>query len=167
MSNEIRQVYRNCQVCQLESRAKERQPPVIPDDLLKLGVFELVGIDLMQVASNMYLVLVDKRTGFRLCEHLKKTATEDITRVLEQWFYCYGFPSRLRSDNGPQFRQRFGAWCDSLGIKHETSSYYNPESNGLSERGVGVIKQMLKKTGAKKGKDLDRFLYLLRFCNKI
>ena len=83
MSNEIRQVYRNRQVCQLESRAKERQPPVIPDDLLKLGVFELVGIDLMQVASNMYLVLVDKRTGFCLCQHLKKTATEDIIGVLE------------------------------------------------------------------------------------
>ena len=62
MSNEIRQLYRNCQVCMLEGRAKQRQPPVIPDDLIKLGVFELVGVDLMQVAGNMYLVLVDKKT---------------------------------------------------------------------------------------------------------
>ena len=86
MSNQIRQLYRNCQVCMLESRAKQRQPPVIPDNLLKLGVFELVGVDLMQLASNMYLVLVDKKTDFRLCEYMKKTATEDVTRVLEQWF---------------------------------------------------------------------------------
>ena len=61
MSNEIRQLYRNCQVCMLESRVKQRQPPVIPDNLLKLGVFELVGVDLMQVANNMYLVLVNKK----------------------------------------------------------------------------------------------------------
>ena len=112
MSNEVRQVYRNCQVCQLESRAKERQPAVMPDNLLKLGVFELVGTDLMQVANSNYLVLVDKRTAFCLCQHLKKTATEDIIGVLEQWFHQYGFPSRLRSDNGPQFRLRFAAWCD-------------------------------------------------------
>ena len=40
---------------------------MIPDDLIRLGVFELVGVDLMQVRGNNYLVLVDKKTGYRLC----------------------------------------------------------------------------------------------------
>ena len=103
MGNEVRQVYRNCQACKVESWAKERQPTVMPDNLLKLGVFELVGTDLFQVANNTYIVLVDKKTGFRLCHHLKRTTTEDIIEVLERWFHLYGFPSCLRSDNGLQF----------------------------------------------------------------
>ena len=53
MHNEVCQVYRNCQACQVESRAKERQPAVMPDNLLKLGVFKLVGTDLIPVANEV------------------------------------------------------------------------------------------------------------------
>ena len=161
MTNQIRQLYKNCQVYVLEGRSKQRQAPVIPDDLIRLCVFELVGVDLMQVGESNYLVLVDKKTGFRLCEYLKKTATEDVIRVLESWFFKYGIPSRLRSDFGPQFRKTFGDWCLGLGIQHETGSAYSPESNGLSERGVGVLKEMMKKCGAKKGKELEKLLFQL------
>merc|ERR1711888_369978 len=59
MNNEVRELYRNCQACQVECRAQERQPAVMPDNLLRLGVFELVGTDLFQVGSNNYIVLVD------------------------------------------------------------------------------------------------------------
>ena len=38
MANQIRQLYRNCQVCMLEGRSKQRQAPVIPDNLIRLGV---------------------------------------------------------------------------------------------------------------------------------
>ena len=109
---------------------------------------------------------VDKKTGFRLCSHLKHTATEDIIEVLEQWFNRYGILSRLRSDNRPQFCLRFTAWCKSMGISHETSSCYNPESNGLSERSVGVIKTMLKKTGPLEGAALDKLMFSLNSMSR-
>lgn len=138
----------------------------MPDNLLKLGVFELVDTDLFQVANNTYVVLVDKKTGFRVCHHLKHTTTEDVIEVLERWFHPYGFPSHLRSDIGPQFRLRFTAWCGRMGIKHETSSCYNPESNGLSERTVGVIKQMLKNTGPVKGGELEKLTFSLNAMSR-
>ena len=168
MNNEVRDLYRNCQACQVESRAKERQPAVIPDDLQRLGVLELVGCDLFQVGTSHYIILVDKKTGFRLCSHLKRTTTEDVISVLSQWFYQFGFPSRLRSDNGPQFRGRFTEWCTSIGIQHEPSSCYNPSSNGLAERSVAVVKNMLKKTGAGavKGEKLDKLMFSLNSMSR-
>ena len=39
-------------------------------------------------------------------------------------------------------------------MSDELSSSYNPTSNGLSECGVAVIKDLLKNVGAKKGSDL-------------
>ena len=54
-------------------------------------------------------------------------------------------PRIIRADYGPQFRGPFNNWIDSLGIIRETSSAYNPASNGLAEKAVGDVKRVLKK----------------------
>ena len=42
---------------------------------------------------------------------------------------------KVRSDNGSEFRNtRVEEWCDVKGIKHEFSTKYTPEQNGLVER---------------------------------
>ena len=42
---------------------------------------------------------------------------------------------KVRSDNGSEFRNtRVEEWCDEKGIKHEFSTKYTPEQNGLVER---------------------------------
>ena len=42
---------------------------------------------------------------------------------------------KVRSDNGTEFRNtRVEEWCDEKGIKHEFSTKYTPEQNGLVER---------------------------------
>ena len=43
---------------------------------------------------------------------------------------------------GPQFRTEFSAFCADNGIKHELSSPYNPESNGLAEAAAKNIKTL-------------------------
>ena len=111
MKKQVTAMYRNCEACQVQSPAKPRQVPVLPDDIVVMSVMELVGVDLMQVGGKSYLVMVDKKSGFRFCTNLPKTSTRDVIQALEHWFHQYGFPSRLRTDGGPQFRQEFGRWC--------------------------------------------------------
>ena len=53
-----------------------------------------------------------------------------------------------------------------LGIHHEKLSLYNPESNGLSERAVGVIKETLKKTGAVSGAKFERVMFDLNAMSR-
>ena len=52
------------------------------------------------------------------------------------WFYEYGQPLRLRTDNGLQFRTEFDKWCESMGIVHEKSSPEHHESNGHVESAI-------------------------------
>lgn len=61
------------------------------------------------------------------------------------WFHKVGFPRRVKSDGGPQFRQKFSDLCTELNIIHEVSSPYNPRSNGLVEAAVKQVKGLLKK----------------------
>ena len=70
------------------------------------------------------------------------------------------------ADGDSQFRGRFTEWCTSLGIVHEQSSSYNPTSNGLAERSVAVVKNMLKKEGAVKGDKLERLMFTLNAMSR-
>ena len=52
----------------------------------------------------------------------------------------------IRSDNGPPFFSRgFKEFCDEYKIRLDLTSPYNPESSGAAERGMGLIKQIMKK----------------------
>ena len=72
--------------------------------------------------------------------------TSSITKVLTDWFNTFGWPERLRFDNGPQFRTEFQDFCTKNFILHENSSPYNLQSNGLSESAVKEMKFLLRKT---------------------
>lgn len=61
------------------------------------------------------------------------------------WFWEHGFPQYIKTDNGPQFRQQFAAFCRSFHIRHDLSSPYHPRSNGLAESAVKSMKSLLKK----------------------
>ena len=64
---------------------------------------------------------------------------DKITRI-------FGVPLRCRTGGGPQFRKPFNDYCHERGILHETSSPYNPRSNGHAEAAVKAAKHLLLKT---------------------
>ena len=92
-------------------------------------------------------------------ERPEETGTKEITKLatvlfdsneetLLEIFESYGFPLVIESDNGPQFRESFKAFCKGIGVPHTPSSAYNPASNGLSESAVKIAKRILKKAKA-------------------
>ena len=89
--------------------------------------------------------MVDQYSGFPFTQRLRSTSTDKITATLTSWFLDWGFPKTIRSDNGPQFREKFKQFCEANGIKHETSSPYHPASNGLAEAAVKNVKRLLGK----------------------
>ena len=53
----------------------------------------------------------------------------------------------IRCDNGPPFFSKgFKDFCKEYCIRLDLTSPYNPESSGAAERGVGLIKLIMKKT---------------------
>uniref|UniRef100_A0A023G6Z5 Putative gypsy nogag n=1 Tax=Amblyomma triste TaxID=251400 RepID=A0A023G6Z5_AMBTT len=61
-------------------------------------------------------------------------------------FARYGVPLEVCTDNGPQFASHeFAAFARTYDFAHVTSSPRYPQSNGLAEKGVQVVKRIMKK----------------------
>ena len=87
--------------------------------------------------------LVDRYSGYAWTQELRRTDTTTVVGQLSDWFIEVGWPTAIRTDGGLQFRTEFSQFCDKHGIKHELSSPYNPESNGLAEAAVKNIKAII------------------------
>lgn len=77
---------------------------------------------------------------------LSNTTTEHVIAQTIAIFAHHGNPVTVISDNGPQFTsQSFKDCARNYGFKHITSSPLYPQSNGLAEKGVQIVKHLLKK----------------------
>ena len=91
------------------------------------------------------MVMVDMFGNYKWVGELKKLSTDEVIRIMEDWFCSAGLPRCIRSDGGPQFRSTYSNWLASLGVIQETSSPYNSASNGLAEKAIKDVKNMLKR----------------------
>lgn len=153
MKNEIELWIRRCSVC-VKSLPSLPMEPILSAIETAKGPMDAVSVDLFDLEGKTFLVMVDRFSGFPFVSMMSSLSTDSVWKRLKRWFQEVGFPKRLKSDGGPQFRQRFAAICKEFGIIVEQSSPYNPRSNGLAEAGVKQVKGLLKKVG---GHDNDAF----------
>jgi transposase InsO family protein len=59
----------------------------------------------------------------------------------------YGACAELLTDNGQEFAGELDVLCQKLLITHRTTSWYHPQSNGLTERLVRTIKGGITRFG--------------------
>jgi hypothetical protein len=150
-----------CQSCTEALPSKPAAPLTEPPATSQ--PMEAVGADLFAAGGKNYLVMVDRFSGFPFVHKMTKTDSASVVRAMQKWFYCFGFPSSIRSDGGPQFRTDFKKFCWDNGIAHETSSPYYPQSNGLAEAAVKNTKKLLVKC-TKEGEDYQAALHEFRNC---
>ena len=77
-------------------------------------------------------------------------------------FTCHGIPERLIADSMPINSLEFKNFASDWEIEVVTLSLHYPKLNGLVERNVQTIKQLVKKVNESKQ---DVFVALLEFCN--
>ena len=146
MTKHIEAMVDGCDTCRLTARARPREPYLanaIP--LNRLSPMEEVGADFFEINGTHWVLMVDRYSGFPFAKKSRHCRTEDATGILENWFNAYGWPNRLRCDGGPAFRKDFADWCKDHFIHLDTSSAYNPTSNGLAESGVGRVKKVIQR----------------------
>ena len=144
MASEIKAMVHECTICRpfLNSRPQEE---LIPGINARSPMDEL-GSDLFQIGKNYYIVVVDRFSGFPVTvERLTSLDTKAIIKIMTKEFNTYGWPCRIRTDNGPQYRTEFTNFCKSRSIVHECSSPHFAQSNGLSEAAVKQMKFLMKK----------------------
>ena len=66
-----------------------------------------------------------------------------IAHHMQAIFAKYGWPDTLVTDNGPCYTSKeFQMLMKSMSVNHITSSPHYPQSNGLAEKFVGIIKNL-------------------------
>lgn len=96
--------------------------------------------------NKYFLVIVDAHTKWMEIFPVN-TATSQTTITILRWtFSRFGLPYTIVSDNGTCFTSmEFNSYLQSLGIQHLTTAPYHPQSNGMAERCVQILKKGLKK----------------------
>ena len=144
-----------CSPCIKEKPSQQIQP--IINTNTTTAPMQVVGLDFFQLAGKDYLLMVDQYSGFPLVCRMPTTTTSALIKEMKQWFNFCGYPEKCISDGGPQFRTEFKEFCEKFNIKHDPSSAYHAQGNGLAESAVKNTKTLLKKLG----KDWDKFMLAL------
>jgi hypothetical protein len=105
------------------------------------------------------LIVVDNCTKFIRLYALRSEKAEEVAVNLWDFLSIFGVPKIIQSDNGTSFvNEVIKQLSITAKFDHRTIAPYNPRSNGIAERHVGIIKQNIVKL--LQGRDVKWHLYL-------
>uniref|UniRef100_A0A665VK30 Integrase catalytic domain-containing protein n=1 Tax=Echeneis naucrates TaxID=173247 RepID=A0A665VK30_ECHNA len=118
---------------------------LVPD--VPTGPWQKVGTDLCHLNGKDYPVIIDYHSNFPEIAQLRNTSASGVITHMKSCFSRHGIPLVVISDNGPQYNCReFRQFSQDDGFQHITSSSLHPQGNGKAEKGVQIIKRLLKKS---------------------
>ena len=148
MNQEVSRWARECVPCQRSKIIRHTNPP-IGDFEVPQRRFAHIHADLVKMPlSNGYnhlLTIVDRFTRWPTAIPIKDIGADTVMDALSHsWISTYGVPETITTDRGAQFTSRI--WTQLLqtwGIKHNTTTAYHPQSNGMVERLHRRLKESL------------------------
>jgi len=154
MSKDCKDFVRGCEICQSCKPPQPKRHGLLQRDdaHLNLQPFDVVGVDLCgpfprTARGNRYILsIVDHFTGWPELVPVPDQLTPTVLQGLwDRLICCHGIPSRLHSDQGPQFVSHlWSALCKKLGVLFTKSSAYHAQSNGAVETVHRPMKTFLR-----------------------
>ena len=167
MAQDVRDWCRSCEVCNGRKtkpvRSHHKLNVTQVTEPLQRVAMDILGPLERSSDDNQYiLVIVDYFTKYAEALPMKNQTAQECARCFVEGFVSrYGIPQQLHSDQGTQFESSlFQEMCKLLGLrKTRTTPGYAP-SDGLSERTIRTIKEVLAKIAAENPRDWDTYLQL-------
>ena len=164
LNDQLEDLVLNCELCLKYSTAKcKLEPSLFLGQEVPLYPWTKWATDVFHFEGDSYLLIVDYTsrypvvckstlmTGQHIASHFKLICSE------------YGWPETLVSDNRPCYTsESFTNLMKEYNIHHITSSPHYPQSNGLAEKYMQMMKNLFYKA-KEEGKDL--FKCLMVYCN--
>lgn len=161
MYSQIVNMVNSCETCLTFSNAN-RKEPLIPH-IVPRNPWEKVAIDLFQLYDKMYMLVVDYFSKYPEVVCLPSTTSQNVINVLKQVFSRHGIPEEVVTAHDVQFTsQMFKEFTENWEFKHVKTSPYFSQSNGMVERTIQSVKNILKKS---KLEGTDPYLVLLEYRN--
>ena len=139
---------RNCMHCQRAKVGRNTIPP-IHEFVVPNKRFSHIHADItMMPESEGYsylLTLVDRFSRWPAAIPLKDISADTVINAFAHgWISAFGIPETITTDRGSQFTSSIWAQLlEAWGIRHNTTTAYHPEANGLVERLHRRLKESL------------------------
>uniref|UniRef100_A0A1A8I9B9 Integrase catalytic domain-containing protein n=1 Tax=Nothobranchius kuhntae TaxID=321403 RepID=A0A1A8I9B9_NOTKU len=120
-----------------------------------------VGTDLFHLDGRHYLLVIDYYSNYPEVVVLPNISAVTVISSLKSIFARQGIPHVVYSDNGPCYScQEFHEFAVDYDFLHIASSPLFPQSNGKAEKGVQIVKHLLREA---KDSHADPHLALLNY----
>ena len=121
-----------------------------------------VATDIFHFKNDSYLLIVDYMNRFPVGCKLTSTTVQQVANQMKLIFSEYGWPDNIVSVNGPCYSaETFTKLIADYSVNHITSSPHYPQSNGLIEKYVQIVKNLFYKA-QEEGTDLYKSLMIYR-----
>lgn len=144
IDTDVENLVNTCRTC-LQHRPN-RKMPLQPTEFPEKP-WQRVGVDLFFIGGAWWLIVTDYYSRYPELAKLTSLTARAVVTHCKSIFARHGIPEVVVSDNGSQFSRGpdapFAAIAKEYGFKHVISSPPYPQSNGLAEAAVKVIKGSL------------------------
>ena len=163
INEQLEQLILNCQLCLKYSRSKDKNTPntALGHEIPSVP-WNKATTDIIHFKSKSYLLVVHYTNRFPIVRELKSMSAQHITEHFRLIFSEYGWPDTLVSDNGPCYvAEMLTSLMKEYAVNHITSPPHYPQSNGLAEKFLQIIKNLFYKA-KDEGTDIYKHLMIYR-----
>ena len=160
MYKDVRNYCDACVLCQRRHcPIPKKQAPLVTEVMSR--PFERIALDITEMPNsakgNKYaLVAMDYFSKYVRVYPMPDQKTETVLEALLDWVHDFGVPERLHTDQGRQFEaDLFQLMCEKLGIQKTRTTPYHPESDGMVERFMRTLKDIVAKYVDEEGLQWD------------
>ena len=145
MNSDIDNIVESCETCQQHQHNHQKEP--LKPYPVPSRPWQVVGTDLCEINKKEYLIIVDAYSSYPEVIPLSSQSSKAVIKGMKVTFARHGIPDIVHSDNGPCYSsQEFADFKTKWGFKHVTSSPHFPSSNGLVEKAVQTVKNIISKS---------------------
>lgn len=159
MTKHIEQMVETCPTCQ-QFQPRNQKEPIISHEIPELPWLK-VAADIFEIRGQSFLLIVDYLSKYPEVMTIKDKTARTVIAKMKAVYARHGIPKELVCDHVPFASYEMKQFAAEWGIKITHSSPGYPQSNGLAERTIKTVKQVLKKA-ERTGADPHLALLLLR-----
>nr|CAI5841815.1 unnamed protein product [Callosobruchus analis] len=151
LAKDVENLIANCKTCQFNQKSNSKETLIshpVP--------WQYVFCDIFEFSKNDFLLLVDSYSNWAEVAQITSKTAENVISFCKKKFAQFGVPDIMYADNNPFSSHKFKNFAQEWNFLLKFSSPYHHQSNGLAERFVGIVKEMLHKEES--SKDLHSLL---------